>query len=104
MRNVKGNEVLTGGVANRDQLTIVDCYADWCAPCRQLKPVLEHAMEKYGDIEVVCLNIDDEAEFAAANGVRSIPTLLWYRNGQLIHRSVGMMKPSTLNEKIEELK
>ncbi len=104
MRNVKGNEVLTEHLANRDQLTIVDCYADWCAPCRQLKPLLEQAMENHPDIEIVGLNIDDESDFASQNGVRSIPTLLWYRNGELIHKTSGMMKLSTLDEKIKELK
>jgi thioredoxin 1 len=103
MRNVTGSEVLTESVAKREKLTIVDCYADWCGPCKQLKPILESAAAKYPGIEVVGLDIDANPEFAAANKIRGVPTLLWYKGGELVQTTVGVMKPSVLAEKIEEL-
>lgn len=104
MRNVNGLEVLTEGVAKRDKLTIVDCYADWCGPCKMLKPILESAAQKYPDIEVVGLDIDANPDFAAANKIRGVPTLLWYKNGELVHTTVGVTQPKVLAEKIEEFR
>ena len=100
MRNVTTAEI--EDVVGRDQLTIVDCYADWCGPCKMLKPMLERISEDYNvaAVEFVALDIDTNPEFAQKNNVRGIPTLLWYKSGKLVHTSVGVPTEKVIRESI----
>ena len=102
MRNVNASEVDV--VAGREQLTIVDCYADWCGPCKMLKPMLERISEDYdvAAVEFVALDIDANPEFAQKHNIRSIPTLLWYKGGNLVHTSAGVPTDKIIKEKIAQ--
>ncbi len=69
---------------------LVDFWAEWCGPCKMIAPVLDELAAEYaGKVRVAKLNIDHEQELAAQYGVRAIPTLLFFKNGQVTEQIVG---------------
>ena len=91
------NDVLTSS-----KLTLVDFWAEWCGPCKQIGPILEEIAEEKKDIlKVVKLNIDENPLTPQKYGVRGIPTLMLFKNGKLIDTQVGSIPKSSLNEWIE---
>ena len=89
-------------VLNSSILTLVDFWAEWCGPCKQISPILaEIAEEKRGIIKVVKLNIDENPQTPQKYGVRGIPTLILFKDGKLVDSTVGSMSKSSLNEWIE---
>jgi len=83
-------------------LVVVDCWAPWCGPCRMVAPVIEEMARDYaGRILFGKLNVDDNREVAAQYQIMGIPTLLVFKNGNLVDRIVGAMPRQTLEPKIE---
>ena len=83
------------------KLVIVDFWATWCGPCRMLSPILDEVEEEMaGKIEVVKVNVDDADEVAAQYRIMSIPTLLFFKNGQVVDKTVGAMPKNVLTDKI----
>ena len=84
-----------------EKLVIVDFWATWCGPCRMLSPLLDAVEAEMEDqVEVVKVNVDDADEIAMRYRIMSIPTLLFFKNGQMVDRSVGAMPKSALVDKI----
>ena len=84
-----------------EKLVIVDFWATWCGPCRMLSPLLDEVEAEMEDkVEVVKVNVDDADEIAMRFRIMSIPTLLFFKNGQMVDRSVGAMPKSALVDKI----
>ncbi len=84
------------------KLVIVDFWATWCGPCRMLSPILDEVEEEMADqISVVKVNVDDADEVAARYRIMSIPTLLFFKNGELVDKTVGAMPKPALVEKIK---
>ena len=84
-----------------EKLVIVDFWATWCGPCRMLSPLLDEVEAEMEDkVEVVKVNVDDADEIAMRYRIMSIPTLLFFKNGQMVDRTVGAMPKSTLVDKI----
>ncbi len=84
-----------------EKLVIVDFWATWCGPCRMLSPLLDEVEAEMEDqVEVVKVNVDDADEIAMRYHIMSIPTLLFFKNGQMVDRSVGAMPKSALVDKI----
>lgn len=83
---------------------VIDFWATWCGPCIKLGPVVEELAEKYaGQVTIGKLNIDDNDEIASENRVRNIPTVLFFKDGELKERSVGLVKLSDLEEKLAKI-
>ena len=82
---------------------VIDFWATWCGPCIKLGPVVEELAEKYPDVTIGKLNIDDNDEIAGENRVRNIPTVLFFKDGELKERSVGLVKLSDLESKLKAI-
>ncbi|GAI47048.1 unnamed protein product [marine sediment metagenome] len=93
------NEVL-----NSDLPVIVDFWAEWCAPCFMIAPVVEQISEEYeGKIKVGKLNVDENQVTAGKYQVMAIPTLLFFNGGKLVDRVAGVVPKKILVEKIEKI-
>lgn len=76
---------------------LVDFWAEWCGPCRMIGPILEDLANEYvGRIKIVKVNVDDSSVSAATYGVRGIPTLLLFKNGELVETKVGALPKGQL--------
>ncbi len=81
---------------------IVDCWAPWCGPCRMIGPVIEELAGDYkGKIVFGKLNTDENQATAMAHGIMSIPTLLFFKNGELVDKTMGAMPKAALEPKIQ---
>lgn len=84
---------------------VVDCWAEWCGPCRMMGPVIESLAKKYkGKIVFGKLNIDENNAIAAQFGIMSIPTLLVFKNGEHIDSIIGAMPENVLEQKLLALR
>ena len=83
---------------------VVDFWAPWCGPCRSITPIVEELAEVYADRVVIGkYNVDDENDLAVEFGVRNIPTLLFFKNGELVERHVATITSDALVAKIDAL-
>ena len=83
--------------------TLVDFYATWCGPCKMQTPILEQVKAKIGDAgNIVKIDIDRNQELAARYRVQSVPTLILFKNGEPVWRTVGVQQASLLEGKIFE--
>jgi thioredoxin 1 len=89
---------------NGNQPLVVDFWATWCGPCRMVGPVISELAEEYdGRIAVGKCDVEDNEELAAEFGIRNIPTILFFRDGQLIDKVVGAQPKAKIQEKFEAL-
>ena len=85
-----------------EKLVIVDFWATWCGPCRMLSPLLDEVEEEMADkVTVVKVNVDDADEIAYRYRIMSIPTLIFFKDGKMVDRTVGAMPKNALVERIE---
>ena len=85
-------------------VVVVDFYADWCAPCRKMAPRFEEAKARYeGRAVLAKVNTDENRSIVASHGIRGIPTLIFFKDGEIADRVTGEIDESTLDEKINAL-
>lgn len=81
---------------------VVDFWAEWCGPCKMIAPVVSQLAEEYdGRVVVAKCDIEECEEIAAEQGIRNIPTLLFFRDGKLIDKQIGAAAKAAIKEKIE---
>lgn len=91
-------------ITNSDIPVVVDFWAEWCAPCRMMAPILEEIKREYqGKIKVGKLNVDENSTIAGQYRIMGIPTLLFFRSGKIVDKVVGIVSRKTLDDKIEKL-
>ncbi len=97
-------EIITD-MANFNQLingstpVLVDFYADWCAPCRMVAPILEQVASSLdGSVKIIKVNVDKNQQAAAKYGVRSIPTLILFQNGEIKWQGVGVIQADQIEQ------
>ena len=78
-------------VLESDKTVILDFWATWCGPCRMIAPILEEIAEEREDIIVGKINVDDERELSREFGIMSIPTLIVFKNGEVVNKGIGYM-------------
>ena len=91
-------------VLKSDRPVLVDFWAEWCAPCKMIAPVVKEIADDYGDrLRVVKMDVDANPNTAAKFSIRSIPTLLLFQNGQVVDQLVGAVSKDRIVEKVERL-
>jgi thioredoxin 1 len=98
------DETFEKEVIQSDIPVVVDFWAIWCGPCRTVAPILEQIAEEYsGRIKVAKLDVDHNPNIAVKYGIRSIPTILFFKNGNFSDQIIGAYPKSNFVEKVEAL-
>ena len=88
-------------VLQADKLVVMDFWASWCGPCMMLKPIFEELSSELPQVKFCKLDVDEERELAIEYGIESIPTLLFFKNGKVVHKLVGLRGKDELRAEIE---
>lgn len=83
-------------VLDSQEPVLVDFFATWCGPCRQMSPVLDQIASERSDVKIVKVDVDENQNLAAQFGVMSIPTLIYFKNGKAVSQAVGARSKASL--------
>ena len=83
---------------------VIVFWAEWCIPCKKIAPIIDELAEQYeGRVKIGKYNVEESSDVATEFGIRSIPTILFFRDGKLVDKNVGSISKSNLEEKINAL-
>ena len=91
-------------VLKSEKLVILDFWAEWCGPCKAITPILDEISNEFGDkVLIGKVNVDEVKEVPVKYGIRSIPTLLFFNNGEITRQEVGLQSKQTLVDNITQI-
>lgn len=89
-------------VLSSDKLVLVDFWAEWCGPCKLVSPILDELAEDYSDQVVVAkMDVDSNPETPVKYGIRNIPTVLFFKNGEMVDKQVGAVQKGAFASKVD---
>ena len=88
---------------NKEELVVVDFYANWCGPCRMLAPIITDVCEQH-NVKLYKVNTDENEILAKQNGVLALPTVMLFRNGEMVEKFVGFRPHEAIEELIKQYK
>jgi len=90
-------------VLDKEGLTVIDFWAEWCGPCKMISPIIEDLANDYeGKVLIGKVNVDDNPELSIKYGIRSIPTILFVKDGEIVDKMVGATSKQVLASKVDE--
>ena len=93
------NELIASG-----KPVVIDFWAEGCGPCRTIAPIIDELATEYeGQVVIGKYNVDDDSDFSGAQGIRNIPTILFFKDSQLVDKQVGAAQKSVIKDKVEAL-
>ena len=100
MKPISGAE-FENEVLKADVPVVVDFYATWCGPCKMIAPILDQLSDEFADTaKIVKVDVDQEKEIAINYGVKGVPTLIIFKNGEIVDKAVGALPKSEIKNKI----
>ena len=104
MVKVLKDDVFNEEVLNKKGIVLVDVFATWCGPCNMLSPIVDNLAEEVTDIDVAKIDVDENNEVAQKYGVMSVPTLLLFKDGELMDKSVGFQSKEQILDMIAKVR
>ena len=105
IHHIENNQINEEVLKNVNKLVVVDFFATWCVPCQMLSPILASMDTIYGDeVEFYKVNIDENQETAIRYGINSVPTVIFFRNGEEVERQIGYIDEEKFKKIIEDVK
>lgn len=96
-------ETFKSKVAEAKGISVVDFWAPWCGPCKMMGPVFEEISQHYDDLNFGKVNVDEHTDIAGQYDVQSIPTIIFFKDGKEVNRSMGFMTKEQFMEEVEKV-